>query len=203
MKSVANILSIVLYPMFIPTYAMGILCWAISHYGAPLPMPYIIAVLVGTLCLTAIAPLIILFLMMYKGHLTDIYMDDKQERTVPYLTYVFMLLVWCYYLHRVLIMPTIIWTTALCITTILLLVTLINRYWKISAHLTGIGSLLGAMIGYCWHVGIYPMTTIFVVIGITALLMWARLYLNAHTPLQVIAGFGLGLIGAFAPALWG
>ena len=33
------------------------------------------------------------------------------------------------------------------------------------------------------------------------LLMYARIYLNAHTPSQVVCGFLLGLIGTFTPTL--
>ncbi len=188
--------------MFIPTYAMGFLCMGIDYYGTELPARYIIAVLAGTFILTTIAPLMCIFLMIYKGHITDIYMIKKEERNVPYFIYIFMLLVWCYYIHSTLLMPAIVWNTALATTMVLLFVTLINYHWKISAHLTGMGCLLGSIVTYSWHVGIYPITIIMILLVLTASLMWARLYLNAHTSLQVIAGFGLGLIGALVPLLW-
>ena len=36
---------------------------------------------------------------------------------------------------------------------------------------------------------------------VSLLLMYARLYLNAHTPMQVVCGYILGLICTFIPNL--
>jgi membrane-associated phospholipid phosphatase len=83
----------------------------------------------------------------------------------------------------------------------LLAVTVINHWWKISAHLTGIGGLLGGICSFALSYSMLPMALIIIVLVLSLLLMYARLYLNAHTPLQVIGGYLLGLICTFIPTL--
>jgi membrane-associated phospholipid phosphatase len=78
------------------------------------------------------------------------------------------------------------------------LVTLITLFWKISAHAVGTGGLLGFLFGIVYSFAatelLYP--TLVCVLA-TGLLLSARLYLNAHTPVEVGAGFLLGLTVCF------
>jgi membrane-associated phospholipid phosphatase len=83
----------------------------------------------------------------------------------------------------------------------LLAVTMINRKWKISAHLTGIGGLLGGICSFALNYSVLPSGLIMGVLALSLLLMYARLYLNAHTPMQVVCGFLLGLLSTFIPTL--
>ena len=83
----------------------------------------------------------------------------------------------------------------------LLAVTLINHWWKISAHLTGIGGLLGGICSFALHYATLPMGLVVIVLLVALILMYARLYLDAHTPLQVVAGFILGILCTFLPTL--
>ncbi len=78
------------------------------------------------------------------------------------------------------------------------LVTLVTLFWKISAHAVGTGGLLGFLFGIVYSFAamelLYP--TLACVLA-TGLLLSARLYLNAHTPAEVGAGFLLGLAVCF------
>ncbi len=78
-------------------------------------------------------------------------------------------------------------------------VAVISLYWKISAHAVGISGMLGALIGIAIKYGntelFFPILIIVLVMG---LLISARLHLNAHTPLQVIAGSILGFVMSLA-----
>ena len=80
------------------------------------------------------------------------------------------------------------------------LVALINRYWKISAHLTGMGGLFGGLMSYCLGLGAIPTWGTICLWGAVSLaLMYARVRLNAHTPAQVCAGWLLGIVCTFFP----
>jgi urea transporter len=76
----------------------------------------------------------------------------------------------------------------------ILLSTLINLKYKISAHMVGLGGLLGVLISvsYLIHFDMTPYYIITIVVaGIVA---FARLFLNEHKPAQIYLGFFLGLI---------
>jgi len=71
---------------------------------------------------------------------------------------------------------------------------LINLRYKISAHMVGVGGLLGALISLSYLIK-FDMTPFYILcIIIAGLVGMARLYLKEHKPAQVYSGFFLGLI---------
>ncbi len=202
MRVVAQILSILLYPMLIPAYAMGLLCYAFQHTGMPLPTAYIWVAVLGTFILTCCIPFSAILLLLKRGNITDIYLRNPQERKTPYLYSLFACGFWCYFLHSTLHMPPIIVWMAVASTVVLLCIMIITRWWKISAHLAFMGTWIAAVVGYSWHTAIFPLWLIVGLLGMALLLMYARIYLKQHTPAQVITGFLLGFVFTLLPALF-
>ena len=108
---------------------------------------------------------------------------------------------WIYFLISYVQLPLLLITISLCVIITLIAVTIINRTWKISAHLTGIGGLLGGICTYAFYAENVPYLLMFIVLMLALFLMYARLYLKAHTPLQVVGGFLLGLLCVLLPNL--
>lgn len=80
-------------------------------------------------------------------------------------------------------------------TTILVLIlTIITIWYKISIHTAGVCGVVGMLIAfglkYPGAASLYPLIGMVLVAGIT---MTARLHLNAHTPKQILAGAVAGL----------
>jgi membrane-associated phospholipid phosphatase len=98
-------------------------------------------------------------------------------------------------------MPLFLLLVAIGAIVALLIVTIINSWWKISAHLTGIGGLLGGICSYALYSSSLPIGLICITLMLALILMYARLYLDAHTPMQVVCGFLLGLLATFVPNL--
>ncbi len=192
MRLAAQILSILLYPMLIPTYGIGILCWAIDTYTLPLPAAYVWMAVLGTFFLTCCIPLSVILLLIRQQVITNIYLYNPNERRLPYIYSLFACGCWCYFLHSMLHLPSIVLAMAIAATVVLLCVMIITHWWKISAHLSFMGTLLAAVIGYSWHTSINPLWLISTLLVLTLLLMYARIYLKQHTTAQVIAGFTMG-----------
>ena len=106
-----------------------------------------------------------------------------------------------YFLHFLLQLPSFMSIVALGAIFALVVVTLINLKWKISAHLTGIGGLLGGVCSFALYYSTLPLGLILTILAASLILMYARLYLHAHTPLQVVCGLLLGLLSTFIPNL--
>jgi len=70
-------------------------------------------------------------------------------------------------------------------TTASLIVQYITRYWKISTHALGITAPLVVMV-YLYGPQPLPFLVLIPIVG------WSRIWLRAHTLLQVIAGTCLG-----------
>jgi len=199
---IAKILSVVLYPLFIPTYGIVLFCVAQAAHVASLPWIWVLIAIVGTLVLTCILPVTTIWIMMRRGVVKDLYIDDPRQRTMPYLYSCLGFGFWAYLLAETLHAPLFLVSIAIGATVAIGLVSIINRWWKISAHLTGMGGLLGGIMSYCLGIGAIPTWGTWVVLlGLSWLLMVARLRLDAHTGAQVSTGWLLGMICTFVPYL--
>jgi membrane-associated phospholipid phosphatase len=190
----AKILSVVFYPLFVPTYGIALFCYSYGTLVQPMHWVWITVAIVGTLLLTAVIPITAIWIMMRKGSVTDMQIANPKERTIPYLYSILGFAFWCYLLISILQVPVYLSFVGIGATVAIGLVTLINRFWKISAHLTGLGGLFGGLMSYCIGIGAIPtIGTMCIWLGVVLIVMYARLRLNAHTPAQVCAGFILGV----------
>ncbi len=196
----ANILSVLFYPLFIPTYGMIFFCRAYSMHATPLPLVWQLVAIFGTFALTCAIPISAIWIMVRKGDIKDMQIENMHERTIPYLYTLFGFGCWSYFLFSILHAPLSISMISVGATVAIGLIALINRWWKISAHLTGTGGFVGGLMAYCLSIGAIPtIGTMTLFFGLSLLMMWARLRLNAHTDSQVSAGWLLGMICTFIP----
>lgn len=198
---IAQGVSMLLYPLWIPTYGMLLFMGALRGQVPFVPPAIVWTAVGGTLLLTGVLPVSLIVYLWKKGRISTLYITDPAQRAVPYRYSTVCFGFWCYFVTGTLHLPAVWLYISAGATAALAAVAVINRKWKISAHLTAMGGLLGG-IGCC---GLYygtPVTPLVIgVLGLSLLLMYARLYLNAHTPLQVCCGYLLGLGCTFLPYL--
>ena len=191
--------SILLYPMLMPLYGILLFCFSVKHFLPLLSTTYIWLCIAGTVVLTLFIPVMLLFLMWRKGYIDSLYINNTKQRTTPCIYTLICYGFWGYFLHVTMQLPIFLLFVVVGAMVALLLVTIINNWWKISAHLTGIGGLLGGICSFALNYSTLPLVLIIIVFVVALLLMYARIYLNAHTPLQVVCGFLLGLFCTFIP----
>lgn len=203
MHTILNILSktlsIVCYPLFIPSYGMALYMWAMLHRTPTLPSIYVWLNIIGTFVLTALIPIVLIIILWRQGRVSSLHITKSKERTIPYLYSTACFGFWCYFVSNTTHLPKVWLFIALGATVALLAVTFINRWWKISAHLTSMGGLLGGLISMGLYYNIVPTSLVIAVLTLSLLLMYARLYLDAHTPMQVVCGYLLGILCTFIP----
>ena len=205
MQQIFNILSralsVILHPLFMPTYGMSMYMAAMRIRTPELPTLYIQIGIITTFVLTALIPIILMLILWKRGSISSLHIDNAQERTTPYIYTLICFGFWCYFVGDVLKMPAVWLIVAIGATVALLAVTIINRWWKISAHLTALGGLLGGVMSIALYYSALPTPLIIGMLIVSLLLMYARLYLNAHTPWQVVCGYLLGIVLTFIPNL--
>ena len=207
---VARILGGIFYPLWIPTYGMLLYCVTISKLYTlnstlstlNYTLPYMLIALLGTLFFTGIVPFVAILILIRRKQVTDLYISNPQERTSPYLYTLCSFGFWCYFLYAVMHIPSFFLYSAIGATVALGLVMVINKRWKISAHLTGFGGLIGGIFSWFLYCNFMPAAGfVALLLGVALLLMYSRLYVNAHTPLQVVCGLLLGILFTFVPNL--
>lgn len=199
LRCLSKCLSYVLHPVFIPTYAMILFChvnFRIQDLGGFLYMIY------WTFFLTVVSFGGILSLLVRLGMLENVYMRERAERIIPYWVSLFVSFLWCCVLQLIWeCAPIFVWLAGAS-TCVLLMVIIINYWWKISAHLAGMGTLIGCVLGYSHYVGRTPLITLGVLMLLSWLLMCARIFLKEHTPDQTVVGFLLGIVITYFSSLF-
>lgn len=197
---ISRVLSVALYPLFIPTYGMILFCCAYSIHVLPLPLVWSLVAVIGTFLLTCLLPITAIWIMIRRGQVADIQIANANERTMPYIYTIFGFGCWAYLIISILKAPVFLGFVAVGATIAIGLIALINRFWKISAHLTGMGGIFGGLMSYCLTICATPTWgTIIGWLACSLVLMYARLRLDAHTPSQVCAGWLLGITSTFIP----
>lgn len=190
--------SVLLHPLWMPT--VGVLLYKSQFIQQENLNVFWQWVIIGTFILTAVLPLLMILLRILIGKARSLEIENAHERTIPYVFTSICYIAWCVLFQHVLSMPHYVTNCAIGATVAIGLVTIINTRWKISAHLTGLGGLIGTLVSCTSIMQIH--ITIWCILSTLAgilLLMYARIYVRAHTPLQVVLGFLLGLCLTFLP----
>ena len=197
----AKAYSILLHPLLLPTYGIILfLIDAVKIYD-DIPTSIQTIAIAGTAFFTFVIPASIIFFLWKTKRIDSLHLDNPGQRTIPYVYTIIAYMFWIYFLISYVQLPLLLITISLCVIITLIAVTIINRTWKISAHLTGVGGLLGGICTYAFYAENVPYLLMFIVLMLALFLMYARLYLKAHTPLQVVGGFLLGLLCVLLPNL--
>jgi len=146
----------------------------------------------ATFTATFLLPLLSALLLLRLKFISSLEMQTKEERKFPYLISAIFYFSESYFLMNSDI-PVLIKALMFGATLLVVSVLLVNLFWKISAHMVGIGGLCGMMIAVSFRLQInlhFVLIALFLIAGFVA---FSRLKLSAHNPAQVYIGFLLGV----------
>lgn len=184
---VASFFSSLLSPLLMPTYGMVIAFW-LSTLQILLTTDKMTVIAVVFL-MTCAVPAILFSLMRYFKILSDVHLNVQKERFLPYVITVVCYVISALYLFNI-NAPTWMWMFMFGAGIAALISLVVNFFWKISAHMAGIGGLIGLLckINSCGD-GIFElMPVICITIAVAGLLGTSRIAMERHTLLQVLAG---------------
>lgn len=187
MNILARIISIILQPIFIPLYGVMLLT-IYDPVLSILPLSAKSLIWLIVFLTTGIFPAIIIGIGIKYGGITDGFISDRTERPIPFFLTFLCYLFGAFWLGRIglnyfYIAPIIGAAVAI------LIVLGVNHFWKISAHMSGMGGLCGGMFTFTVIYGMNPIFSFIALILLSGLLGWARMQLKAHTLGQVCCGW--------------
>ena len=191
-----KIISLIFQPLLMPTFGM-LLLMNMSVFSI-LPISWRWIAILGTLLFTAILPAIPILLMYRRGEINDLFISKREERTMPYLFTFFSYFFWVLFLWRTMQFPSFIIAMGGAAGLSIFIIVFINLKWKISAHLSGMGGLTGAVFGVCYRMAINPLWFFIFLFVLTAMVAISRIELKAHSPGQLLAGFVLSFFLVFS-----
>ena len=136
----ARFLSTALTPLLMPTYGVFLVLWV--SVLCLLPYGSRVAVLLVCMGITCIVPLIFLSVLRHFNLVKDLHVEIRQQRLIPYLFTTFCYAVAAYYLYYGCHAPQ--WFAMFMVGSAItvLVMAIINLWWKISAHMAGIGGVV-------------------------------------------------------------
>ena len=187
----SKFISFIFQPLLMPTLGFIILLQMPVYFAVVIPASAKWMLMGIVFFTTFMLPAAFIFFMIKRGMIGSLYIDSREERTVPYIiTIVFFIL--AYYLLKRLQLSPIYAFFMLNAILLVISVLLVNMFWKISSHMAAIGALTGMAIGLSHFLGILFLGLVMGALVLSGLVGYARLRLNAHTPAQVYGGFLLG-----------
>lgn len=194
MRQASWLVSVVLHPLLQPFYLTFLLYLLRPVSMIAYPEKYFLLLMGLVLIYTVLFPSLFIYIRYKQQKISDIQVLIAEERTIPYLfTLVMMilLLITFYRLKLPLIMIKGLLGAALSLASTLL----INLKWKISAHTVGMGGILVFLILIQDQLTIQAPGLLPLLILASGLVGTARLILQAHSLAQVTAGYLVGIIG--------
>jgi membrane-associated phospholipid phosphatase len=215
-KTLARLLSLLFHPLLVLTYALLLLmlinpyAFSVRSVADKRAMVLLLSVFSTSFMLPAFG----VALMKPLGLIKTWQMEDKMERTGPYiLSGVFYL-----WLYKNLLSngqaPDLFATCALGATIGLFLAFFVNIFTKISAHAVGMGGLVAMLLlaMKTWGGGMFDVpalggilqlslnVVLAIIVVLAGLVGTARLALGAHEPRDLYRGYAVGIVAVLLAA---
>lgn len=199
MRIVAKIISFLFHPLLLTTYLITL----IGYYFPTMLMvaPQNMLPILGFIfCFTFILPSVNILMFKIFGTISTYTMDSRRERVVPFVAISAIYVVMTFLFYYRLPFSSNFNNLMLLVTLLVVVGTLITFFYKVSIHSLamwgGIGIIIPLNKAMEQAYLLWPTAGIIIAAG---LVMSARLYLDAHTPRQVmvggLVGFGIGFLG--------
>lgn len=202
LRSIALVISVVFQPLLMPTLVFGMIFFGVPQ-STTIPEEFKIRLFYLIVLSTLLIPMITIIGLRLSGMVKSLHMLEVKDRTVPFLIVSLYFILTTYFLYQKTEFDPILWNGMAVITFSVIILTIITWFWKMSAHMTGAGGLLAVVL----VLGLkFPAFEILYPLLLTLLLSGAiassRLYLQAHRPLEIYAGFLMGFLTCWAGFSW-
>jgi membrane-associated phospholipid phosphatase len=191
-RKLALFVSFVLQPLIVPSLIFLFLLFSAPQASSmgTWEKGYVLLMVFLT---TFAIPVISIFVLRLTKNISSFHMKNKEERLLPFVMVSLYYVMSTYFFQIKFNLEPLLIQTLISITICLILLTGITFFWKISAHMVAISGLLAIIVAVVIK---YPGNDLlFLILGgilVTGGLASSRLYLNAHTPLEVLGGIILG-----------
>jgi hypothetical protein len=206
MKSISNITSWLLMPILMPIYALVLVMFfpsePINVFSNDslffIPLQNKIVLLLYYFMFSVFAPGMLYILLKKLKLITSLEMNDQNERKIPLV----IMSLSCLFLFYLLTsnnfsLPKYIYGLCLSGAVIVCVFTFLNMYIKVSLHATGVGILSGFIIAYFAEQVYFEIWILAISFIISGLVLTSRLYLEKHTPKELIIGYSFSFVVTF------
>jgi len=195
-KLLARFISVVFHPLFIPLYCLLIIFNSPVYiiYQLNIDAKYAVCAVVAVF--TLVLPAVSTVMLLKMDGIKSLKMNSQEERKLPFIMSAIFYATAYFSMQQVGI-PKLITNAILGATISLVILFLANFKQKTSAHMVGIGGLLGIVytLSEIYIVGISQF--LFPSIILAGLIGYSRLKLKAHQPIEIYSGLIIGFFSEY------
>ncbi len=193
---ISHFLSWALVPLLMPVYGL-ILAFGLSILDIiPMGMRIGFTLIVAGICV--VIPMALILLLKKFGIIEDVGLNGRKERLIPYILTITSFGVTAWFMAS---KGAPLWLSLFFAggAVAALINTIINFWWKISAHAAGIAGVVALLIRIEKEGSAEPELFFWLILAIalTGLLGSARVWLGRHSVWQVLAGYVVGFCSVF------
>jgi membrane-associated phospholipid phosphatase len=208
MRVLAEVISWVFMPLFMPIYALALVMFVPSNqdYFFNADCLYTIsasgkyALLILFFVFSVALPGVSFLILQRTKVIATIEMQERRERTIP----IVIMLAYCLALYMLFVVKVghgfiskfafSLPLSGVCVTLVFFF---LNRWKKVSIHAGAAGIFTGFILAYILQHVEYQLWMLSLAILISGLVMTARMYLEKHTLLEIFVGWLTGTLITF------
>ena len=192
-ETFAYFVSLIFHPLLMPSYLFLFIIRFATSLMQPLRVESLYEILTVIFVVTFIVPVLSLGTLRLTKYIDDFSLEKREQRIVPFLFISCFYGITTYMFYSKLSVNNIIVVVFGSTTFLILILTLITVFWKISVHGAAVGGIIGFITALSMLFPIASMGLILAVLVLIAgIIIHSRLLLNAHTPSQAYIGTMLG-----------
>lgn len=189
----ARIISVILHPLLLPAYILGLLFWFDPTHPILLPVALKLYITCTVLITTCLSPLLIILILYRLRIISSVYLPLRHERILPLIGLaIFYYLT--FYLIKDIYLPRHFQIFILGSTLLAVLTMLVTMFFRISMHMVGWGAVTGLFLGIVLTSGSFALLMLIAAILVSGITGTARLKLDAHQPREIYSGWLMGVV---------
>jgi membrane-associated phospholipid phosphatase len=195
----AHFFSLVFNPLMAPTALFYIILYHFPQMGGLVTDAGKLKAITFIFASTFLFAFVLIYILFKLKMISKITLDEQRDRYIPQLVMSVIYLLIALFLGLRLGWGNGLTLTMVATTLSAGIITGVNRFWKISTHASGVAGVYAICTALILLYPGCPFRVPYICISLITIAVCAsRLYLKAHTPMQIVCGFLVGGISGFA-----
>ena len=194
-----KIISYIFHPLLMPSLGTFLLFNSGTYLSFVVVEAQIPIYIIVGIC-TFLLPILSIPILIYGKYIQSIYIRKNNERIIPLTLSVIFYYIGYNIVANIAIKHFVfnsVKSLLLGSLASIMITLIITIKWKISAHMVGVGGIIGLLFAISLGFNISMLLPISIMFLLSGIVAYSRLKLNEHSPAQVYFGFLLGFISIF------
>lgn len=192
MTKLANFISVLFHPLLMPLLGFFVI-FNCGIFEVNIPVEVLKYTYLIVILFSIFLPLSIIPFLIYWRLAQNVELNTRQERFAPTF-FAALSLVVLYVIMNQKVPISLIQAFSLSVACSAIVLLFVNMFFKISMHLIGLGGITGLMAILTVEYKADLFLLLSIIILVTGLVSSARLYLQAHKPVEIVTGYLIGFL---------